>query len=335
MLRVGVIGLGDIAMIHIPLIQKSKKAQLVAVCDSDESKSSFVDKTPFYSNYKTMVEEANLDVVHVCLPHYLHYPVTKYLVEHKIHVLQEKPVTLNYKEALEAIKLEESTDKKIAICFQNRKNESFIEMQKIILSGEYGRVEGVKGLVSWARPKAYYDVKPWRGVWGKAGGGTMINQSIHTLDLMQLIAGPVQSIKAKTCQLLDYDIEVEDTVVANIVFEHDVHGFFMATNANTKNDSVELKVYLEKAELMIRNSKLYITNEDHDEKELIEDSVLEGPKSYYGASHQTVFEEFYTAILDDKSDYITIKDASVAVQMIDAIHKSSQENRSIQMEEIK
>ena len=334
MLRVGVIGLGDIALIHVPLIQKSKKAQLVAVCDIDEEKRTFVKEVPFYTDYKEMVEEENLDIVHVCLPHYMHYTVTKYLAQKNIHVLQEKPVTLDYKEALKAIEVEKNSTSKIAICFQNRKNKTFVELLRIINSGKYGEIEGIKGLVSWARPKTYYDVKPWRGTWQEAGGGTMINQSIHTLDLMQLIGGKISTIKASTTQLLDYGIEVEDTVVANITFENELRGFFMSTNANIRNDSVELKVYLKHAELVVRNSKLYLITENCDEEIITEDEILEGSKSYYGASHQTIFEEFYDAIIADNENYVTVADAAIAIRMVDAIHKSSNENRIIRMEEV-
>ncbi|NLC54934.1 MAG: Gfo/Idh/MocA family oxidoreductase [Erysipelothrix sp.] len=334
MLRVGIIGLGDIAHIHVPLINKSEKVKLVAICDIDESKRDFVKDVNFYTNYEEMVEKENLDIVHVCLPHYLHYPVTKFLVENNVHVLQEKPLTLDYKEALKAIELSKNTDAKIAVCFQNRRNASVIKLLEMVASEDYGKVKGVKGLVAWARPKAYYEDKCWRGTWKYAGGGAMINQSIHTLDIMQLVGKNIISVTGSTSQLLDYEIEVEDTVVANIEFENDVKGFYMATNANVVNDSVEIKVYLEKAELTIRNSKLYITDDKHDELELIEDATLGGPKSYYGASHEIIFEEFYDAVINDTDDYVTVEDAAVSIKMIDAIHISSKEKRKVKMEEV-
>lgn len=334
MLRVGVIGLGDVAHIHVPLIKNSKQAKLVAVCDIDESKKDFTDGVNFYTDYKEMVEKENLDVVHVCLPHYLHFPVTKYLANNNVHVLQEKPLTLDYKEALEAIKLSKNTDVKIGICFQNRRNASVKMMLEIIDSKKYGEVKGVKGLVAWARPKAYYDVKKWRGSWKYAGGGTMINQSIHTLDIMQLVGKDIVSVTGIAGQLLDYEIEVEDTVVANIEFANNVKGFYMATNANAVNDSVEIKAYLEEAELTIRNSKLYITNEEHDELELVEDATLGGPKSYYGASHGFIFEEFYESVINDTDNYVSVEDAAVSIRIIDAIHFSSKEKRRVKMEEV-
>ena len=90
---------------------------------------------------------------------------------------------------------EEHPNVKICICFQNRYNETFEALQEIVESGKYGKVIGVKGLVTWFRPKDYYDVKPWRGMMAYAGGGVLINQSIHTLDLMHLLGGEIKRTK--------------------------------------------------------------------------------------------------------------------------------------------
>lgn len=116
-----------------------------------------------------------------------------------------------------------------------------VEMLKsIIESGEYGRVLGTKGIVPWARPKQYYDCKPWRGKWETAGGGCMINQSVHTLDLLYFLGGPVKSLRASVSQLLDYGIEVEDTVAAQLTYADGGKGLFMATNANYKMKACRL-----------------------------------------------------------------------------------------------
>ena len=110
---------------------------------------------------------------------------------------------------------------------------------------------GTKGIVPWARPKQYYDCKPWRGKWETAGGGCMINQSVHTLDLLYFLGGPVKSLRASVSQLLDYGIEVEDTVAAQLTYADGGKGLFMATNANYKNESVQIGVQLEKADFAI------------------------------------------------------------------------------------
>ena len=136
-------------------------------------------------------------------------------------------------------------------------NNTVENLKEIINSDVYGKVIGIKGLVTWNRPKEYYTVKPWRGKMDLAGGGVMINQAVHTLDLMQLLGGKIESIKGNVDNFLDYDIEVEDTANAIINFENGAKGVFFATIANATNASVEIEVVLEKGMFSIKDSKLY------------------------------------------------------------------------------
>ena len=131
MLKVAVIGLGTISHIHIPAIKANPNAELVAVCDNDETLSNSVPGANFYSNYEEMLANEDLDCVHICLPHYLHFPVTKACVEKGVHVFLEKPLGLNTEEGLALVKLEEEyKDIKIGVCLQNRNNESFEKLQE-------------------------------------------------------------------------------------------------------------------------------------------------------------------------------------------------------------
>ena len=188
MKRAAVIGLGDISGIHLAAIAKNPEITLAAVCDIDVSKREGAPAgVPFYTDYQEMVEKEKPDVVHVCLPHYLHVPVSEYCAAQGCNVFCEKPVALNARQGQEFVEFEAAhPDVHMGICLQNRFNESVEMLKDIIDSGEYGKVTGAKGIVPWARPKSYYDVKPWRGKWDTAGGGCMINQSVHTLSLIHI-----------------------------------------------------------------------------------------------------------------------------------------------------
>ena len=333
MLRVAVIGLGDISKIHLPAIQANPNVELVAVCDHDETLMGTLSGVTFYSDYRELLEKERLDCVHNCLPHHLHYPVTKACVEKGVHVFQEKPLGLNTKEGLELVRLEtENKDIKIGVCLQNRYNESFEMLQDIVKSGKYGKIIGIKGLVTWFRPEAYYDAKPWRGKIAYAGGGVMINQALHTLDLMQVVGGEIQSIRGSVDKLLDYGIEVEDTATATITFKNGAKGLFFATNANSENSSVEFQVIFEKEKFTIKDSILTRENEDGRKEEMIEDKKLPGTKFYYGASHAKLINHFYRCIETNTQDYVQAKDALISIQIIDAILKSSEEKREIELE---
>ncbi|WP_317845697.1 Gfo/Idh/MocA family protein [Bacillus sp. S3] len=205
-------------------------------------------------------------------------------------------------------------------------------LQEIVESGEYGRIVGIKGLVAWYRPKSYYDAKPWRGQMKYAGGGVMINQALHTIDLMQLLGGKIESIRGNVDQLLDYGIEVEDTASARMQFESGATGLFFATNANAVNSSVELQVILENGKFTIKDSILTRVNEDGKKEELVEDAKVPGTKFYYGASHKKLIHLFHQCIEEDTDNYVHAREAAVAIQMIDVIRKSSETRQSIQME---
>lgn len=333
MLKVAVIGLGDISKIHIPAIKSNPNVELVAVCDTDETLKDTVPGLNFYTDYHELLEKEALDCVHNCLPHHLHYPVTKACVEKGVHVFQEKPLSLNTEEGYELVKLEqENKDVKIGVCLQNRFNESFEKLQELVTSGQYGKIIGIKGLVSWFRPKDYYDAKPWRGKLEYAGGGVMINQALHTLDLMQLIGGEIDSIRGSVDNLLNYGIEVEDTATANIKFRNGASGLFFATIANSGNSSVELQVVFEKEKFTIKDSILTRLNENGRKDEIIEDKKLPGTKFYYGASHAKLINQFYSCIEYNSQDYVHAKDALTSIKMIDAIRQSSELKKEIKME---
>lgn len=333
MLKVAIIGLGDISKIHIPAIQDSKKAELVATCDIDESLKDTVPAVPFYTDYEEMLEKESLDCVHICLPHHLHYPATKAFVEKGVHVIQEKPLARNAEEGMFLTELEEKyKDVKICISFQNRFNETFIKLKELVDSGEYGEVKGIKGLVTWFRPKSYYDEKPWRGTFRQSGGGVMINQAIHTLDLMQIIGGEIDTIRGSIDNLFEYGYDVEDTATANIQFTNGATGLFFATVTNATNSSVEFQVLLEKGKLTIKDSILTKTNEEGKKEKVMEDAKLPGKKFYYGASHDKLINHFYSCIENDTDDYIHVKDAQTSMEMISAIRRSSEIKQTIKME---
>ncbi|SFL55559.1 Predicted dehydrogenase [Gracilibacillus orientalis] len=332
MLRVGIIGLGDISKIHKAAINENSHAELVAVCDIDTSLQSSFKEVPFYKDYQVMLDEVVLDCVHICLPHYLHYPATKAAVENGVHVMLEKPLAHDLTDSHAIVELEEQhPEVKICVSLQNRLNETVEELASIISKGNYGEVKGVKGIVTWHRPKSYYDAKPWRGSMETAGGGVMINQSIHTLDFLQWFGGEIYSIRGSVDRLLDYGYDVEDTATAHIKYQNGATGLFFATISNAQNSSVEFQVMLETAKLTIKDSILTIANETGKKVKLIEDQKLPGSKFYYGASHAKLIDQFYQEVKRDGNEYIHAKDAQVSMEMIHLIRESSDAKQTMKM----
>ncbi len=330
MKKAAIIGMGVISPIHIAAIQGNPQITLAAVCDTEESKRSDAPSgVPFYTDYKAMITEVQPDVVHICLPHYLHVPVSEAAAEMGVHVFCEKPVALNAKEGREFVEFEAShPDIHMGICLQNRLNES-VEMLKSLDGGEYGAVTGIRGTVPWYREKEYYEVQPWRGRWDTAGGGCMINQSVHTLDLLYHLGGEIRELKAVTAQLLDYGIEVEDTAAARLTFASGAQGVFLATIAGYKNESVQISVQMEKADFLIMDNTLYRIGPDGTKEKLCEDAMLPGTKFYYGASHKKMIDSFYDALEKNSQDYLHIRDALMSIRLIDAIQESGRSGKIV------
>lgn len=331
-----IIGLGDISAIHIGAIKRSPEIALTAVCDTDKNMQIHAPAgTAFYTNYHEMIEKERPDVVHVCLPHYLHVPAAKEAVLMGSHVFCEKPAAMNTAEALEFAAFEAAhPDRHICICLQNRLNESVEMLKEMIDSGRFGKVCGVKGIVPWARPKSYYEEKPWRGTWKYAGGGCMMNQSVHTLDLLCYLGGPVMSVKASVSQLLNYGIEVEDTVSAALQFSGGARGLFFATNANYKNEGVQISVQTEHAEFSIIDNVLFRIDSDGHKERLAEDAKMPGTKFYYGASHEKLIRAFYRAVENNSTDYLHVKDAVMSIRLIDAIQESGRTGQCVKIQTV-
>lgn len=335
-LKVAIVGLGAVSFAHKGGIENSKLGDLVAVCDHNGQKldSYIEDGIKGYTDLETMLAEEELDVVHICLPHDLHTWAAKVCLDKGVHVFLEKPIAHNYQEAKEIRDYARTTPAKVAVSFQNRYNNTSAKLKELLQDQEtYGRVTAIKGLVIWYRPEEYYKEKKWRGLMDRAGGGSIINQAIHTLDLIQWYGGRVKSGKAKLSQLMNYDIEVEDTAVARFELEDGVIAYFNSTNAYAVNSSVEVEVVTEKTKFKIKNGELRQYGQNGF-KVLTEDIKFVDAKSYYGASHTRAINSFYQAIVDDSLDFVRLTDGLEAMLMVDLMQKSSEEDRTIYREEI-
>ena len=213
-MKAGIIGLGAIAPMHIEAL-KERGVEIVAVCDVDRKKCDDVNRkyslsARGYEDYRKMLEKENLDVVHVCTPHYLHAEMTIAALEKNINVICEKPLAINQTQLDDIEKAVKASKAQLGVCFQTRYNRSFTELKKIIRPEEV--IAAYANLV-WVRDKAYYDSGAWRGTKDKEGGGVLINQAIHSLDLLLWVCGMPKSVVAHCFDdSLKGVIEVEDTV---------------------------------------------------------------------------------------------------------------------------
>ena len=334
MMKAAIIGFGTISIVHIDAIASNPDMELVAICDINEELAAKVPAgVKFYTDYKQMCEEVKPDVVHNLLPHYLHYPVTKELVEMGFNVFCEKPIALNSKEAQQFCQLEKDhPEVKIGVCQQNRINETTEALKKIIDSGEYGKIVGIRGFVPWRRDKTYYDAQPWRGKWKYAGGGSMINQSLHTLDLLYFLGGDIARLHAVVGQTNEYpEVEVEGDIIARLEFANGANGLFFATNNNWANESVQIRVAMEKGTFHIEDNTLWKIEADGSRTVVCKSPRLEGIKFYYGSSHTRLVARFYEAVKNNTDDYIHISEGAMIVRLMDSIFRSANTGRIVEV----
>ena len=150
----------------------------------------------------------------------------------------------------------------------------------------------------------------------------MINQSVHTLDLLYYLGGDIKGLNASVSQILDYGIEVEDTVTARLDYVSGAKGLFFATNANYKNEAVQIAIQLERGEFRIVENILYQILPAGGRKKLAEDRKFPGTHFYYGASHGKLIDRFYRVLEMGEGEYIRVKDAKMSIRLIDAILES-------------
>jgi predicted dehydrogenase len=336
-LNAAIIGCGAIFKVHADAIRDSSYAQLVSAVDIDEQKARAATleyECSFYTDYRELLKNEKIDVVHICTPHYLHAPMAIDAVRAGKHVLVEKPVAINLEQAQEMAAEAKRNNVYIGVCFQNRYNDTTIRAKEILQKGLLGKIRGVKGIVTWHRNEDYYTQSGWRGSFETEGGGVLINQAIHTLDLMQLLAGEVEAIKGNVdTRVLQGVIEVEDTADATIYFKNGAVGLFYATNCYTANSPVELEVHCEKGLLKVDDDGLYMI---HDGKKewLTGNRYQTGYKDYWGGSHKKLIEHFYQCIVEQRGEgYITVEESMVSLKMIEGIYRSSATNQKYSFEQ--
>ena len=321
-LKVGVIGIGEISKIHIPHILNYKNVEIVGLYDVRVDRAVEMSQkyqVPYVNTYQELIE-MNPDVVHVLTPHDTHYGIIKDLISHHIHILAEKPLTIDYRKAIELVDLASEHEVILAVCLQNRTNKTTKKLLSVIQDKAYGKLLSVRGNVFWKRELSYYQKDSWRGTWRHEGGGVLINQAIHTLDLLTLIGGDIESFYGSYANYLMPDIEVEDQAHITLLFKNQARGFFSATTSNTVDSPVEIDVVMEKARFKLLGDTLYQLI-DQGFQVIEKDESLQGEKFYFGVSHEKVIHDLYDHLLYHYGDVIHAKDTLTCLEIITKVYE--------------
>lgn len=324
--RAGVIGCGDVSSVHFEALSKLDGADLVAVCDTDPGRLAAATAAfgvPGFTDHLSLIADLQPDVVHICTPHDQHASLAADCLERGVNVIVEKPLAHTLAEGRRLAEAAEKSTAKIAVCFQNRYNATSQAMHKLLASGELGAVVGASATVMWQRSGDYYRNRPWRGTWAGGGGGLMMNQAIHTVDLLQWLVGDVVSVSGNaSTRFLGETIEVEDTAEFVAVHANGARSAFYATLANAVNAPVTLDIVTEQATLSLRGD-LTVTYADG-RVEVVPERVVEtGGRAYWGVSHELLINDFYARLDDAGPFWINPSEAEKSLRIVKEIYRQS------------
>ena len=318
-----VIGCGAISTMHLGAIEAiADKTTLVAVCDIKPDRANAAAEKygcKAYTDYIQMLDEERPTVVHVCTPHYLHFEMSAECMKRNINVVLEKPSTMTYPQALELCEIAKKSSAKISICFQNRYNKTSQVLKEYVSSGKYGKILGARAFVTWCRGDAYYTESGWRGQMATEGGGVLINQSIHTLDLMQWVLGDIVNVEGTAVNHRFKHInDTEDTAEIMLDFANGARGIFYATVGYVKDSPIFLEVVTEKAVFTLCGD-LKVTHEDGTVETFQNETVATGEKAYWGNAHTLLISDFYDKLHDGEPFWISLEEGAKCMRVLNEV----------------
>ncbi len=226
--KIGVIGVGGMGSAHCKGIQNLKGINLVFVCDIDEDVAKVKGKefnVPYFTDYKKAIKSGLCEAVVVATPHWFHPEIAVHAFNNGLHVLSEKPIAVTVADADKMVKAAKKNKKVFAVMYQRRTTNLVKKLQELIKKGVIGEITRTLCIDPWYRAQSYYDSGTWRATWRGEGGGVIINQSPHTIDLFTRVAGLPVKVEAMTRARL-HKIEVEDEVSATLEYKNGAWGYY-------------------------------------------------------------------------------------------------------------
>ena len=269
-LKFAVIGVGIMGSSHVRDISKSENVALAAICDIDPQRAqnaAAAHDVPWYTDYKEMIDKEKLDGVVISTPHYFHTPIAIYAMEHGVNALSEKPEAVHVKDAHKMNDAFEAARKKypnliFAIMFQNRTHGVYKKLKEMIDGGQLGKLVRTTWIVTdWFRSQSYYDNGGWRATWRGEGGGVLLNQCPHNLDLYQWLVGLPNKVTGFAAIGKYHNIEVEDEVTGFFQHENGMVGHFVTTTAESPGTN-RLEIIGENGKIVVEDRKILFTRNE-------------------------------------------------------------------------
>ena len=326
----GIIGYGAIGDKHAKVIGRLEDAKLVAIATRNEEKAQKAARQfgcAYFTDYKEMLKRDDIDIVSICTPAALHLQMALDAAAAGKHCIVEKPIEINAERSERMIEAFDKRGLTLSVIFQHRFDKSSQLIKEAIDRQAFGKLNYGTAKTIWFRDENYYRATPWRGNWAGDGGGALMNQAIHSIDLLQYFMGPVEAV-CGTCDTLYHEIEAEDIGVALLRFKSGAVGVIEGTTLAYPGFHSEVSIYGQSGSAGIRNDALdhycFKSGEDQQFKALKEKGDDNIPDGWYNLlPHMRQYEDVMDAVKHGRDPLVTGQEGLKSVKIIMGIYESS------------
>lgn len=347
--KVGIIGTGNMGSVHLGFFLDGRiaNARVTAVADLDEAKLAKIREARkgdyiCFASGEELIDKADIDAVIIATPHYSHPGLAIRAFRKGLHVLTEKPAGVYTKQVLEMNAAAERSGKLFCIMFNQRANPLHRAIREAMQSGAVGELKRVNWVITnWYRTQRYYDSGAWRATWAGEGGGVLINQALHQLDLLQWFTGMPRKVRAFCGFGKWHDIEVEDDVTAYLEYANGATGVFVTTTGEPHGAN-RLEIVGTGGKLLLEHGVLYHTKFEEDEREFCRECL-----SAFGEPaaetverarltgsfdrHTEVLNNFIAAIRGEEELFVNGADGLASVELMNAMLLSAWQGKEISL----
>jgi len=341
--RLGIIGLGNMGRFHADyLIQKKvARGELTAVSDALPANLERYKQFQTFASSEQLIRSREVDAVIIATPHYLHTSIGIDALEHGLHVLVEKPISVHKADCQRLLAAHKNPKQVFAAMFQQRLEPKYCKIKSLLQHGELGEITRVSWIVTdWYRTEAYYGSGGWRATWKGEGGGVLLNQCPHNLDMLTWLLGRPARVRG-FCQIGRFhNIEVEDNVTAYLEWPSGATGVFV-TSTGEAPGSNRFEIVGERGKVILENNKIHFVRNEVSMLQFSKSAKagfakpetwnVEVPYDSSGGQHHEVTQNFIDAILDDAPLIAPASEGTNSVELANAILYSSLENRTIEL----
>jgi UDP-N-acetyl-2-amino-2-deoxyglucuronate dehydrogenase len=341
----GIVGCGMISNFHAKAIADVKGAKLVACFDTrEESAEKFAKANgcKAYTDLKKMLADPKVEIVTIATPSGAHMEPAVAAAKAGKHVIIEKPLEITLKKCDQIIEACEKAGVQCGAIFPSRFHDSSMKIKKAIEGGRFGKLTLGDSYVKWFRTQEYYDSGAWRGTWALDGGGALMNQAIHSVDLLTWLMGPVVEIQANTATLAHVRIEVEDTVVATLRFANGALGVLEATTAAYPGYLKRIEIHGSEGSALLEEEDLKAWDfaKPRKEDKAILDQMKQHKSTGGGASdpsaighhgHTIQFRDFVDAVKKNRPPAIDGHEGRRSVEIILAVYKAAETGKPVKL----